>query len=806
MAASGYLLTDDDVSLFRDLVKWSKTQRANPDPMGQPDSTSTENPWNCSDVYVALTPPQGIPARTEELTVTGTGTGTGTGPDIGDFPGQADCSVWQLMSGEMWPSAMDDLTVYNFSESPIPGNIWILIHKDKFGDWWAQPGVGGGPGLTPKITQLFPVVITGSGLSMSGETAYSWIQQKYTPGGILAQDPLGLIGAWNGLNPAFELNNHQVPAGTFVWMLAGALNPDPSVGQEYEFMYEPPGEKHTVLRLTISPGGVVPDANDIALGPTDDDVLVISTLAGPPFPVAAIGGFAGGFDDRRLVVTNVAYPIDAYNNGPPISIEHLGPNSQPQNRITTSDGQPVILPLFSSVTLVYDAQAENGGPGTSGTFGAWRVVSVEQSYEFWDGITYYFSAGTYYDFTLPAIHTLYVNAPGGNVLITGITPGYNGRLITWINDSPNQIVFAHNSPTSSTGNRFLFAEGYNLVLMPNESITFIYDSAVAYWKILAEYPRLSVRRNDNIPLVPYAKELTFAPSCAWNLIDMGNGEVQIVRVLNISDGNIIANDVSLLAFTPQCAWEVTAEGACQATARRLLRFQTNDSTGTDNKGVDDVAIASFYPACAWAIQLGGSCQVSVQRLLDITNGVATAYDLAHIRLTPDCCWSVSPDPANCGVVLQRILIVGTNGATPTAVPDVAKITFTPKCCWSISAGQSCEVLAQRILTVSDGQTTVPDVAGITFSPSPKWNVTQTSQCQVQVEYTEDLFYINGQDAYGNPISAAVNQIQFDPTDFEVTVTGATAYVRTRGFTGSSSVCEGDGNYHTQTFTRGLRKT
>src|SRR5262249_41286064 len=210
------------------------------------------------------------------------------------------------------------------------------------------------------------------------------------------------------------------------------------------------------------------------------------------------------------------------------------------------------------------------------------------------------------------------------------------------------------------------------------------------------------------------------------------------------------------------------------------------------------AVVHFYPPYCRTVNSSGSCQVSVQRELTISSGLTTIYNLPYILLTPDCCWSLQAAP-NGQATVKRLLRVQTNGATPTGIDDVAKITFTPKCCWSISAGQSCEVLTQRILTVSDGDITVPDIAGITFSPPTKWTVTQTSPCQVKVEYTEDLFYIQGTDPYGNPIQAAINQVQFDPTDFEVTVTGTTAYVRCRGFTGTSSVCEGDGNYHTWTF-------
>lgn len=90
------------------------------------------------EVYVALTPVGGIPALTQEDT---TGTGTGSGTDIGyrNSPGYADCDVYRLL----WDGSVPNMyptgivrRVYNLNGISLAGNVWVLIHRDKYGQWY----------------------------------------------------------------------------------------------------------------------------------------------------------------------------------------------------------------------------------------------------------------------------------------------------------------------------------------------------------------------------------------------------------------------------------------------------------------------------------------------------------------------------------------------------------------------------------------------------------------------------------------------------------------------------------------------
>jgi len=154
MALTGYLLSETDKQEIRNLVKLAKSLRSNPQNLPAPAPEPTDLWSSAAEAYVALTPTGGIPGRKEEYVATGTGwipeTGTGTAPDVGDIPGAADCQVWEMWQGEMRPAPMGEVSVNNFAESAIPGDIWILIVRDKYGTWWpggAGIGAGGGGGL-----------------------------------------------------------------------------------------------------------------------------------------------------------------------------------------------------------------------------------------------------------------------------------------------------------------------------------------------------------------------------------------------------------------------------------------------------------------------------------------------------------------------------------------------------------------------------------------------------------------------------------------------------------------------------------
>ena len=79
-----------------------------------------------TEVHIAKTPAGGIPA----LAVVGSST----------RPGYADCDIYTIIddpASNPYIELIDDAEerVYNLSTSSISGNSWILITKDKFGNW-----------------------------------------------------------------------------------------------------------------------------------------------------------------------------------------------------------------------------------------------------------------------------------------------------------------------------------------------------------------------------------------------------------------------------------------------------------------------------------------------------------------------------------------------------------------------------------------------------------------------------------------------------------------------------------------------
>lgn len=170
-----YALSDSDVQLLRDLVREEMSRREN----GQ-SRTGRGTPSSSPDVYMARTPPAGVPGLA-------TAVGTGTGDPSSDSPGEAECDVWQILPAE---TALDSVemmvvdglteTVYNFSTDAIPGETWVKISRDKWGCWVADLGSGGGVDETgDKIVDHVHVVVTAA--TGTGTTSPSiWYCERVT--------------------------------------------------------------------------------------------------------------------------------------------------------------------------------------------------------------------------------------------------------------------------------------------------------------------------------------------------------------------------------------------------------------------------------------------------------------------------------------------------------------------------------------------------------------------------------------------------------------------------------------------------
>lgn len=145
------LLTDSDKKQLKEIIHQVRSLPQNP--RNRPAVVEPDH--NAPDVYVARTPSGGIPAMTRGPFPTGTGSGTADYDD----PGQAECEIHQLVNFTDPVTGLQDgdlidvqftRTVWNISDSPIPGNSWILAVRDKFGVWFAPPiaPASSVPGLT----------------------------------------------------------------------------------------------------------------------------------------------------------------------------------------------------------------------------------------------------------------------------------------------------------------------------------------------------------------------------------------------------------------------------------------------------------------------------------------------------------------------------------------------------------------------------------------------------------------------------------------------------------------------------------
>ena len=87
-----------------------------------------DQPHQAPEVYIAITPEDGIPGLTF-----GEGTGTGTGGDS-YTPGSAECNIYQIVGGILVYAGFSKI-IYNLSVDAIPRRTAVETSRDKFGEW-----------------------------------------------------------------------------------------------------------------------------------------------------------------------------------------------------------------------------------------------------------------------------------------------------------------------------------------------------------------------------------------------------------------------------------------------------------------------------------------------------------------------------------------------------------------------------------------------------------------------------------------------------------------------------------------------
>lgn len=137
------ILTPKDLAVLRRLLDWAKKVRPNPSLRTGPIDEGHQGP----EVYVAKTPAAGIPALAVD-----TGTGT-SGVGIGS----AECPIYRVDleygSYKLIAVAGLEYPVYNPTMASVDGDSWLLVVRDKFGNWMAVTG-GGGTGDRIEVVEL----------------------------------------------------------------------------------------------------------------------------------------------------------------------------------------------------------------------------------------------------------------------------------------------------------------------------------------------------------------------------------------------------------------------------------------------------------------------------------------------------------------------------------------------------------------------------------------------------------------------------------------------------------------------------
>jgi hypothetical protein len=148
--------TEEELAELRALVA---ERRLAKDPISRSERERAAAPRG---MYLALTPPEGIPAPSygDE---TGTGAGTWTGTGTLDEPGVADCTVYRAHWSGSAPTLEEVgrvLEVLNAGPDAVPGSTWIPVWQDEFGAWWSRwfEGGGGGGTLTVREQDFGPQV------------------------------------------------------------------------------------------------------------------------------------------------------------------------------------------------------------------------------------------------------------------------------------------------------------------------------------------------------------------------------------------------------------------------------------------------------------------------------------------------------------------------------------------------------------------------------------------------------------------------------------------------------------------------
>jgi hypothetical protein len=176
-----YVLSQDDISILRELIDRARRQGLNrPIPL-----LDAPRPDGAPDVYVALAPAGGIPAR------------------AGTVPGAASCEVHKTTAPDgAAPSVAAagglSLTVYNFGTAAVPAGTYAVVTRDKWGVW-SVTGTGGGgtvdPATIPDANTTVRGLVNTTDQTFGGTKATTRVYPRGDPGASLTNTVTLWVGA-----------------------------------------------------------------------------------------------------------------------------------------------------------------------------------------------------------------------------------------------------------------------------------------------------------------------------------------------------------------------------------------------------------------------------------------------------------------------------------------------------------------------------------------------------------------------------------------------------------------------------------
>lgn len=143
----------------------------------------------------------------------------------------------------------------------------------------------------------------------------------------------------------------------------------------------------------------------------------------------------------------------------------------------------LLIILFSSVSLRLYAQRTGinlpVGATTPNT-----TLDINGAIAFREGAAISVTNGNNNDITLSAYSLFRLTGATAAFTLTGFTGGVDGRLLTVVNTTAQNMTLNHQT-SSATANQLYLTNSSNLTISPNGSATFQYNSTLSKWVLVS---------------------------------------------------------------------------------------------------------------------------------------------------------------------------------------------------------------------------------------------------------------------------------------------------------------------------------